>query len=109
MKRNLELVRLLLLKIEGDQPQNLSEYTDEQVRYHYGLLREAGLVKSPSSHGYISGPLTLTWQGHDFLDLSRNQTVWQRFRNTVREASADLPINLAMRLLEKLAGELVGL
>ncbi len=108
MKRNIELVRLLLLKVEGEQPPDLDAFTDEQVRYHFALLSDAGLVRA-SSNGYLSGPKSLTWKGHDFLDLSRNPTVWQHFRNTVRAAAADLSIGLATRLLEKLAGEHLGI
>ena len=45
MKRDMNLVRLLLLQHEGEEPTpDLSGFTDEQQLYHEALLIEAHLL-----------------------------------------------------------------
>ena len=42
MKRDFDLVRLLLIELEGEEEVDLSSYTPEQVNYHKALVKEAG-------------------------------------------------------------------
>ena len=45
MKRDMELIRLSLLEVEGEKPvPDLSAYTEDQKVYHMALCIEAGLV-----------------------------------------------------------------
>ena len=45
MKRDMELIRLLLLQVEaGTPPAELSEYSKDEKVYHAVLLIERGLV-----------------------------------------------------------------
>jgi len=44
MKRDMDLIRLLLFQVEGEKELDLSDYSDEQKLYHQRLLLEAGLV-----------------------------------------------------------------
>lgn len=45
MKRDMDLIRLKLMQVEGEEPApDLSAYTEEQQVYHMALLIEAGLV-----------------------------------------------------------------
>lgn len=89
MKRDIELARLILLEIEK-QSTYLAEikmefdgYTEEQTYYHVMLLHEAGLLIALDSSGmgdlyWI--PQRLTWQGHEFLDASRNSHIWEKVK-----------------------------
>lgn len=44
MKRDMELIRLLLLEVEGEEPKpDLSAYSSETQAYHLALLVDAGL------------------------------------------------------------------
>jgi hypothetical protein len=56
MKRDMELVRLQLMRVEGEQPApDLSPYTEDQKVYHMALCIEAGLVDGvvvPNETGY---------------------------------------------------------
>lgn len=45
MKRDFELIRLLLLELEGEESVDLSSYTPEQVNYHKALIKEAGFAE----------------------------------------------------------------
>jgi hypothetical protein len=56
MKRDMNLIRLQLLEVEGEEPKpNLEQYTEEQQVYHMALSIEAGLVDGAivkDSNGY---------------------------------------------------------
>src|SRR6218665_20886 len=86
MKRDWELVRELLLEIEGlDKghhffPHRRAEHSSESVGYHLHLLENAGLVEC-ADHRPLSGELvrigkSLTLTGHDLLDLIRDEQLW---------------------------------
>lgn len=86
MKRNMDFIRELLLKLEGvsEQPGAvfiisgndpeiaIDGYTPDQITYHLELLREAGLIESPGSQPMLGVTFErLSWHGHDFLDTVR--------------------------------------
>jgi DNA-binding transcriptional ArsR family regulator len=101
VKRDMDLIRELLLKLEslgmragdivvvsrGDPDVALDGYSADQIDYHLSLLRERGLIECPGD-APISGGITfrrLTWEGHDFLDAVRDPDIW---RKTKRGAEA---------------------
>ncbi len=80
MKRDWDLVREILLKVESDTTDNEvltpSSFPDEkkrEVAYHVELLVEADLIDGRVIKTMHSGPaefivMRLTWSGHEFLD-----------------------------------------
>ena len=89
MKRNVDLIRQLLLGIERETSTQYDfciESVDELEKwYNVDLLVEANLIRgvtvswaSDASGPYVSfkGLVAMTWQGHDFLDAVRDDTVW---------------------------------
>jgi hypothetical protein len=83
MKRDMSLIRLLLLRLERDEEVELSAYSEDQVIYHSALAVEAGLLDGAirtDQQGYPNGvaSIRLTWKGHDFLDAARNESVWKK-------------------------------
>ena len=88
MKRDMELMRKILFKIK-ETVDNVAEYnltiegyTMEQVAYHCSILYEGGYIYSykPQYSGkgvYSFGVGRLTWEGHDFLDNIREDTIWE--------------------------------
>lgn len=98
MKRNMELARTLLARIEGDNQFNgsgglilksneetcLSDYSDEEVSYHLLLLVEAGLVKGNIEFEDVPVISRLTWQGHEFLDDTRDPEIWDKTKERAK-------------------------
>ncbi len=87
MKRDMDLVRAILIEMEKWTPgQDGGEIevqgrTPEEITYHLGLMHEAGLIKAinASSHdGEAWLPLKILWDGHEFLDAARSDTVWAK-------------------------------
>jgi len=100
MKRDFELIRKLLLDIEGEKS-DLRSYTEDQILYHKALLLEGGLAEGPKPH-YSSRRFSeipdiviihkLTWEGHNFIDSIRDEGRWQKAKDWIRETGKILTI-----------------
>lgn len=118
MKRDLELVRKLLLFFDekpGSEHVELppiSGYEELSIKYHLVLLHDAGYlrcetVKSSTSDRVIYVlPFDLTWSGHEFLDKIREQFIWDEVMATIKEhgffsASVDFVKKLADSAIRK--------
>jgi hypothetical protein len=117
MKRDMDLVRELLLKIaEAKVPPNFSEIVPDRkegtpeyevAAYHmHMLIEEINLVRGIDvccADGDDWLELRLTWSGQDFLDTIRDQTVWSKTKQAVQKvggASWDVLIDLAKAYLK---------
>lgn len=91
MKRDIDLIRELLFKLEtlppnrivrfqaSDAELHIDGHTPEEVFYHLGLVKEASLIHSEGSGRMGSIEFAgLTWAGHDFLDSVRSPDVWDK-------------------------------
>jgi hypothetical protein len=115
MKRDMDLIRLQLLRVEGEQPvPELDSYTEEQKVYHMALCIEAELVEGvirKNEVGYPNGAraIRLTWRGHEFLDAARNNTVWKKALGHLKKAGVQVTLPVLEELLKKAAKEVLGL
>jgi hypothetical protein len=114
MKRDMELVRLVLLDAEGEELVDLSSYTEDQIGYHRWLVLGAGLADGSETTGagetHRSALLIgLTWQGHDFLDNARNDLIWKRTLQAVAERGGSVSFAIFQSLLIATAKSVVGL
>ena len=91
MKRDMDLVRSILLKIDGaETPIRMSDLLDEDATdddlppliYHLQMLIEqTGFVTGIAVHlmgGKNWIDLNLTWAGHEFLDSVRDPEIWRQ-------------------------------
>lgn len=96
MKRNMDLCRLILFKIEEEYVSTalynlkITGYSDEEVAYHCKLLFENKLISNykdiyADNRLYSFGVGSLTWKGHDFIDKIREDTVWNRTKEVIKE------------------------
>ncbi|MCK4830520.1 DUF2513 domain-containing protein [bacterium] len=122
MKRDIDLIRKLLLYLE-EKPDDkmvkdleLDGYSKDEVQYHFILMDQAGLLRCERSVSSSTSdkvirvyPFSLTWQGHEFLEASRNDTFWNKAKEIVKTKSGALSVDVVKALLIKLAKESVGL
>jgi hypothetical protein len=91
----MDLVRRILLAIEanpsGRAPDKLriEEYTEDQIGYHVTIMMEAGLVEGyDTNHLESESPTAaatrLTWEGHEFLDASRDESRWEKAKGVAK-------------------------
>ncbi|MFR0883261.1 MAG: DUF2513 domain-containing protein [Christensenellales bacterium] len=103
MKRDMELVRLILLKIEEEYRSTaiydlkIDGYDMETTAYHCKILHEAGLISDYGSQ-YADGQIwsfgvgCLTWEGNDFLDKIRDNSQWKKVKDTITQKGLPLII-----------------
>lgn len=117
MKRDMDLVRQVLLEIEK-QPStsvwvdlSIEDYTPEEITYHVMILCEAGLIeaKDLSNHSsMIWKPTRLTWEGHEFLEAARDNSRWKKATSMVLEKAGGIAFDVLKQLLMKLMMEQVS-
>ena len=126
MKRDMDLVRDILLDVETKGQPTVGEQTIdiaiegreiEEVQYHLWLLVEAGLIDAhlttnPQVHTPTRVRLRrLTWQGHEFLDTIRDPEIWKKTKQGTAAAGGftlDLLKNLATGFIRKQIKEKTG-
>lgn len=103
MKRNLDIVRDILLQVEQAEDyltindlfdvrdkRKGCNYTDNEIIYHVELLFAHGFIDGCIRRD-MNGDITdnsidgLTWDGADFLESMRDQRVWDRARDTIKK------------------------
>jgi hypothetical protein len=78
----MDLVRLILLNLEGESEVDLSDFTLEQINYHEVLLIQKNFVRgdiriSPFTQKQDALVYELTWDGHSLLEAIKDTDDWQ--------------------------------
>lgn len=100
MRRNMELLRTIMLRVEEEHtdPNQLLSYenfeteliidgsTPAEVEYHFRLLVSSGMFEIPRSSGGMYILRGLTNKGHDFVDSVRDETIWRLTKGGLEKA-----------------------
>ncbi|MDP2064005.1 MAG: DUF2513 domain-containing protein [Phaeovulum sp.] len=120
MKRDDDLIRKLLFefessdewqfpisKISGEPPERNSR------QYHIHLLCDLGYLVCFTGGIAEAGVFRMTSQGHDFLDAVRDDGIWSRTKDAVRDtggsATVEIVKALAMGFLKKKISQHTGI
>jgi Hypothetical protein (DUF2513) len=121
MKRDMELIRELLMAIESeDSPDILQASLKLKVNsaledtiYNLKLMIDAGLLvaepiesQAGTSDIFIE---RLTWEGHEFLDSARNESIWKETMGLVQKKGGSVTIGILTQLLTSVAKQHFGL
>ena len=119
MKRDMDLVRKIVFALEahphGHAPAiKIEGYSKEQIGYHMYLMLQANLIEGLDvSGGGCESPqveaTNLTWQGHEFADDARSDTVWEKSKAVVKDKVGTVGIGLLVEVLKQQAKQLLGL
>jgi hypothetical protein len=112
MQRNMDLVRTILMRLEGNPagwaPQDLGikAFPREEIRYHCYIMMQEGLIEghdvtNSEGAGPEAIPTSLSWKGHEFLDLARDQERWNRAKAVIGKIGS-APIAVWMKVLSDL-------
>jgi hypothetical protein len=125
MQRDMDLIRAILLKLEGDVGPNPAAYSFDIINQRLvidGYSNEAVfghlliLLKSPFITGKLLGTnyvgiSSITWEGHDFIDSIRDSKIWHDTKEGAKEAGGftiELLSSLAKGLIKKKIEEHTG-
>lgn len=126
MKLNSDCVREVLLTCE-EVPLNshpplenfftqkrLEKYSNDEISYSMKKLVEAGFVDFKTIRVW-GGPdfdgifLDITWQGHQFLDAIRSDTVWTKTKEKISSTVGSTSLQVMGTLASTIASKLLGL
>ena len=118
MKRDLDLIRILLAEIEKNNDPTKTctvraeGYAPVVIAYHLKLLKDGGLVvaRDCSTESQMDyRPKSLTWAGHEFLDAVRNETIWRQVMAKLKDQGLEVPFSLIQQLATKFGASMLGL
>ena len=114
MKRDLDLVREILMEVEswddGSKWRGVSlrGRTKDEVGWHVRIMSDAGLIRA-EKFGATGEVFVerLTWDGHEFLESARDDARWEAAKKTVTEKTGALGFDVLKALLSQLVREAV--
>lgn len=122
MKRDLDLVRKLLIHFDEKEDAEIVEhihiegYDTLTVNYHLVLMDEAGFLSCERDMSSTTPdrvirvqPFFLTWKGHEFLDSIRNEDIWNKTKDLVFTKTGTLTFEIIKQALNKVALSTLGL
>lgn len=114
MKRDMEVIRLLLLQQEtGEEPPELKAYDEKLIVHNVALMLDAGLIVGHLAEDGDGVPISaaiirMTWAGHDFLDSTRDPKVWKLAKEKVLKPGASWTFSLLVEFLKAEARRHLG-
>ena len=121
MKRNMDLIRELLLHFEARNSQSrdkgvtLEGYDTITIQYHLLLLAQSGLIDFEADRSKTNPdrlinvyPFGLSWAGHEFLDMARNDTIWNKAKEKIAATAISVSVELLKAVLTNVAKEQIG-
>lgn len=120
MKRDLDLIRKILLKLEeapfehGWVDLEVEGYSPEQVSYHVKLLADKGLIEAIDLSTHDTDwpdwrPKWLTAHGHDFLDSIRSDTVWAGVKKRLGTVGGNAALEVVKAVAVAYIKDMLGL
>ena len=110
MKRDFELIRNLLNQLE-DLPActsvselNAEGFSSQEIMEHVELLLDADFLRGkiiPSTDGKPQKYLIhrITWAGHEFIALAKNDTMWKSALEQIKKAGSAVTIGMLQMIL----------
>lgn len=119
MRRDMELVRKILFKIEESVDNvachnlKIEGYSMDQVAYHCSILYEGGYIYDyKAQYGgnglYSFGVGRLTWEGHEFLDKIREDTIWKKTKDIIKDKGLPLVFDIVKSVSTEVISGLIN-
>jgi hypothetical protein len=108
MKRDMDLIRAILSEVESagsdETVTGVHGWETAEFAYNVWLMEQAGLVvarviSADDQMAYAAYVFGLTWDGHDFLDAVRSDSIWAK----TKAAIADVAGSTAFDVLKQIA------
>lgn len=120
MKRDLKLVRDILIDVEANPPnQIIQDFRYDGVdsliiAEHVRLLIDAGYLEGEVIRQFGTSQFAyvvtgMTWQGHEFLANAKNDTVWKKVVADAEAKGSSISMSVLDGLLTKAAEKYFGL
>jgi hypothetical protein len=121
MKRNLDLIRYILISCEEDNSRRLccsdlvnDEYSFEEISYHVELLIDEFLVEADGV-GVLGSMYDdfiinrLTAPGHDYLDSVRDASIWKQTKSHIGSSLPSVPLSIISEVASSILKSKLGI
>lgn len=84
----------------------------QQVAYHCKILHDARLISDYKGH-FASNELLdfgvgcLTWEGHEFLDKIREDTVWNKTKDLITKKGLPMVLDVVKEISQSIVATMV--
>lgn len=104
MKRDLSLIRNLLLEIESEEitKGNVTTLNDKKHLHLLWLIEAKYIIGEMDGSGKVY-PERLTWEGNEYLDAVRNEKVWKKLSKRI----SDFGSSVSVEIVKKLASDII--
>ena len=100
MKRDMDLIRFILLEIERADEEDVENmtidgYSSNEIMYNANLMKQNNMIntcKEDIIGNYYIG--SLTWDGSDYLDKVRDDTKWKKIKGIIKEKALPFTIDI---------------
>ena len=110
MKRDMEILRSILLNVEDDKYPyggyvTLDGVSNQVCAHHAALLFDAGLAEGrlvkTDAHGVVAASIDrLTSAGHDFCDGIRQDTIWSKAKKDILKPGASYGLSILVEYVK---------
>ena len=113
MKRDMDLIRNILMRLEDPAAEQLDGFERKEICYHNYLLVDAGLAIGidMGSDGDVLPQFSvdsLTWAGHEFLDAARESIRWKQTKDLILDKAGGASIAIWTKVLTEKILESLG-
>lgn len=122
MKRNLDLIRTILLCLEEANPNELltvssfvtDEYDEHTISLHIKLLLDCNYIEATPVR-YISMQFDdfrisrITSSGYDYLDSVRNENVWTKTKEKISEVGESVSLDVVKKVASSTILTMLGI
>lgn len=123
MKRDLNLIRDILLVAEAAKPEQrvaLNDFEElypdrlEEVSEHVQLLDRVGLLDATISKAVSTrGPRAfvinrIEWAGHDYLDAVRDPGIWAKTQQQLKSVGGSATLEIVKAVAVKIISQTLG-
>lgn len=109
MKRDMDLIRKIMLRIEEEYTSTaifnlkVDGYTMEQIAVHCKMMYETGLISDYKAQYagnslYSFGVSNLTWEGYEYLDKIRDDSIWKKVKDVAKDKGLPLAIDTVKQI-----------
>lgn len=120
MKRDLDLVRSILLRLEEDATcaatgiPAIDGFDEDTVGFHCHLMAQAELILALDLGSTADGlpkwmPTSITWDGYEFLATARDKSLWQTATKRLAGGLQQVGFDLLSAWLKQEARQRLGL
>jgi hypothetical protein len=102
VKRDMNLVRQILLRAEQAGENRVDDMADQETIWHHAMIMvDGGLLYQMQKRESGEYVFFLTWHGHECLEILRNEKKWSYLMGLLKESSLGMPFDEVVKFMRR--------